>query len=264
MINTKESGTPNLVAFPPKNGTASIFKANNPTLAQISDPDRYYPLFTLRKAIGDISVYGQFDTSPRSSIRTPAAYATDNRLIDDGNNIVSLLKRIQNHYPLVYENEIKPLLIKVNPNFQEIGFEDFGAKSNLVLREHQLAKRVSIEHISDGTLRFILLLGILYNPERGSVVCLDEPETGLHPDMIHTVAVGIQRAAREGSQMVVATHSPILLNSFQLGDLIVFDKNEQNEIRISTPSEDEFEERLSSFLPGQMWLQGLIGGRRWA
>jgi predicted ATPase len=200
----------------------------------------------------------------RSPIRTPAAYATDNRLQEDGNNIVPLLKRIQNHYPLVYENTLKPLLAKINPHFREIGFEDLGAKSNLVLREHELAKRVSIEHISDGTLRFILLLGILYNPDRGSLICLDEPETGLHPDMIHTVAEGIQQAAREGTQMVVATHSPILLNSFRLDDLIVFDKNERNETQTSTPYENDFETWAEGFLPGKMWLQGIIGGRRWA
>ena len=118
-------------------------------------------------------------------------------------------------------------------------------------------------HISDGTLRFLLLLSILYNPDRGTLVCLDEPEIGLHPDMINTIAEGIKYAAQTGTQMFIATHSPLLLNAFDLEDILIFEKDENNKSIVKTKSEEDFADWQGKFLAGQMWLRGQLGGTRW-
>ena len=132
----------------------------------------------------------------------------------------------------------------------------------MMLREQHLSKSVSIEHISDGTLRYLLLLSILFNPERGSIVCIDEPETSLHPDMINTISEAIKQASRE-TQLIISTHSPLLLNAFELDDILIFEKNTDNETTVSRKSMDEFDEWVDDFLVGQAWLQGLLGGKRW-
>jgi predicted ATPase len=109
----------------------------------------------------------------------------------------------------------------------------------------------------------LLLLSIFYNPKRGSIVCLDEPEMGLHPDMINGVARGIKYSAQNGTQMIIATHSPLLLNAFDLEDLMIFEKNESNETVVNKVSEEDFPNWEGEFLAGQMWLRGQIGGTRW-
>lgn len=121
-------------------------------------------------------------------------------------------------------DKIEGLLQSINPNFKDISFDFIGSKSLLVLREKNLTRSVPVEHISDGTLRYLLLISILYNPERGSLICIDEPETGLHPDMINTVSQAIKYASQNGSQLIIATHSPILLNQFDLDDIWIFEK----------------------------------------
>jgi predicted ATPase len=136
-------------------------------------------------------------------------------------------------------------------------------KTLLSLKEKNLERAITIEHISDGTLRFLLLMSIFYNPERGRIICLDEPEIGLHPDMINAVCKGIQYAAQHGTQVIVATHSPLLMNGFVLEDLLVFEKDQQNNTIVAAKSEDEFEGWEGDFLVGQMWLRGQIGGTRW-
>ncbi len=103
-------------------------------------------------------------------------------------------------------------------------------KINLVLREEHLAKSVSIEHISDGTLRYLLLLSVLFNPKRGSLVCIDEPEMSLHPDMINTISYAIKQASKH-TQLIIATYSPLLLNLFEIDDILIFEKNIQNETK---------------------------------
>lgn len=107
-----------------------------------------------------------------------------------------------------------------------------------------------------------MLLAILLNPERGNIICLDEPEIGLHPDMISGVAKLIKQAAAEGTQIFVATHSPMLLNAFELEDIIVFEKDKDNKTIIKRPSSDDFEADETR-LPGFLWLSGRIGGTRW-
>ena len=106
------------------------------------------------------------------------------------------------------------------------------------------------------------LLSIFYNPKRGTLVDIDEPESCLHPDMIRSVAK-MMKSAGKTSQIIVATHSALLLNAFELDDILVFEKNDRNETQIIRYSEDDFENREGDLLPGQLWLNGEIGGKRW-
>jgi predicted ATPase len=175
---------------------------------------------------------------------------------------VQILSRIKNHHSLQYE-EIETLLTKVNPNFKDINFDKLGNNFYLTLREKKLAQTVGIAQISDGTLRYLLLLSILLNPERGGLVTLDEPEIGLHPDMINTIAEAIKKASGNHSQLIIATHSPQLLNSFDIDDVLVFEKDDNNKTIVTRKTEEDFEDWNDNFLVGQLWLRGKIGGKRW-
>ncbi|MEN8215483.1 MAG: AAA family ATPase [Pseudomonadota bacterium] len=226
-------------------------------MRQISDPDRFYPLFTLKRALEELSVYYYFDTS--SSIRQPSSYGTETKLLPDGQNLMTILNNIKNNHSLNYD-KIEDAIKKINPYFKDINFAILGSKLYLVLREKSLYRSVSIEHISDGTLRYLLLLSVLFNPERGCLVCIDEPETSLHPDMINTISQAMKQASNS-TQLIIATHSPLLLNSFDIDDILIFEKNNDNETKVK--SSDEFDEWTEDYLAGQAWLQGLIGGKRW-
>ena len=127
--------------------------------------------------------------------------------------------------------------------------------------EKNLSHAIDALHISDGTLKYLLLLSIFHNPERGALIYIDEPEVCLHTDMIRSVAKMMKNAAKT-SQIIVATHSALLLNAFELDDILVFEKNGMNETQIMRYSEDDFENREGDLLPGQLWLNGEIGGKR--
>ena len=260
QISTRESNRVSIQYYPQTDGEIS-FKEQEPVLRQISDPNRFLPLYTLKTAIEAVSAYDYFDTTLKSVIRQPASYGTDERLLSSGENLVQILHRIRNHHSLDYD-KIENLLKNINPNFKYINFDFLGSKLYLVLREKGLAKTVGVEHISDGTLRFLLLLTVLYNPDRGSLVCIDEPEIGLHPDMINTVAEAIKYASKK-TQVIVATHSPLLLNSFELSDILIFEKDSSNKTIVAQKNEEDFEDWNENYLVGQLWLNGKIGGKRW-
>jgi len=237
-------------------------KNTNLFISQISDPERFKVLSLIQKAIKSISLYSNFDTTFNSPIRNLNSYQSETKLRSDGSNLVSLLQKIKNNHTLEFE-KIEEAFAQINPHFKSIDFDYLGSKFQLVIREKNLSKTITAEHISDGTLRFLLLLSILYNPERGNLVCLDEPETGLHPDMIRTIAKAIKYAANQGTQVILATHSPLLLNHFEIDDVLIFEKNEHNETVVSTKEEDDFEDWNDSYSTGKLWIDGKLGGVRW-
>jgi len=66
--------------------------------------------------------------------------------------------------------------------------------------------------LSDGTLRFVLLVAALITPRPPALMALNEPETGLHPDLLAPLARLIRRAS-ERSQVIVVTHSTTLITA---------------------------------------------------
>ena len=261
-ISTRDNNNkPKLIHYPSRDAGIS-FGENELVLRQISDPDRYYPHFTLKKAIESIAVYDYFDTTLKSKIRQPRDWNIETKLVSNGENLTIILQQLKNKYALDYE-KIEKSIKDINPYFKDIGFDFFANKIFLVLREKKLSKSVSISHISDGTLRFLILLAIFFNPERGKLISLDEPETGLHPDMISSLSEWMKNSARN-SQVIIATHSPLLLNNFDLEDLLIFEKDNNNQTIVETKNEEDFEEWVDkNFSVGQLWLKGLLGGKRW-
>lgn len=240
------------------------FNSKELILRQLSDPTQYPALHTIKRAIEQIKVYTYFDTTQNSIVRQLSPYYSALYLLQDGRNITHLLNYLSNQEIPAYKQIMELLRKHINPNFEDLGFMVMGnGKILLTLKEKYLEKTITIDHISDGTLRFLLLLAILYNPNRGKVICIDEPEIGLHPDMIKTIAEGIKYAAKTGSQMIIATHSPLLLNYFELEDLQIFEKDEKNQSIVIRKSEEDFKDWEGEFLVGQMWLSGQIGGVRW-
>jgi len=216
-----------------------LFKQTESVLRQILEHENNYSLAILKRALAGLSAYYCYDTTYNSPVRHPAVDSTEKKLLSDGQNLANILNNIKNNHSLHYE-KIEEAMKKINPYFKGIDFE----------------------HISDGTLRYLLLLSILYNPERGGLVCINEPETGLHPDMINTISEAIKYASGT-SQIIITTHSPLLLNSFDIEDILIFEKKDLNQTIVSSKSSDECEEWVGDILPGQAWLQGLIGGKRW-
>ena len=227
-------------------------------LRQISNPQRYQPSHTIRKCIENLSVYSTFDLRP---LHRPTDYDQGKRLLASGNNLPYLLNNLKNQHSFDFE-KIEELMKDVNPNYKSIDFSLLGSQIYLSIREKNIGHTIDALHMSDGTLRFLLLLSIFCNPNRGYIIGMDEPETGLHPDMIKSVANILKQAAKS-TQLILATHSPLLLNQFALDDILVFDKDKENHTIVNTPKETDFEDWEGAFLPGQMWLYGVLGGKRW-
>ena len=215
----------------------------------------------IRKNIRELFIYEYFDTMPGGALRRPMLPTSENHLAPNGSNLTQLLNTIKINHKDSYR-KIVEMLREVNPNFEGFDFNFIGGNIELMLEERGFNSSIHVSNISDGTLRYLCLLAIICNPNRGKLICIDEPELGLHPDMILNLASAIKDAAAD-STFVILTHSENLLNYFDIENLRVFEKDEQNGTIVKSFSTDQFAEWYEDYTIGQMWKQGDFGGVRY-
>jgi predicted ATPase len=172
------------------------------------------------------------------------------------------MNSIQQQHPATWK-EIEELLETVYSDFHSITFPPEGGDGKVVLRwwERPYEKHggFSADLLSDGTLKLLCLIAMLKSPDPPPLICIDEPELGLHPDWIKLVAELLQSAASR-TQVVVTTHSPQLVSQVSPDQIIVADK-ENGETKLTRLSAEVLEKWLAEFSLGDLWLAGHIGGR---
>jgi predicted ATPase len=221
--------------------TEAEAEAEGPSLllAQVRFPGRFATVSSLRSFLASSYLYRVFDVSPRSLIRLqPADVAPTTRLWPEGWNLATVLNTIlsKRDYKETAER-LKDWLRAAYPEFDDFTVEPaFGAMGKVALRWHDngLSRDLWPLELSDGVLRFLCLATALIDPLPPSLVVVDEPEVGLHPKLLPIVA-DMLKAAAEETQVLVATHSPDLLNRFDLDDVAVMAR-EGNRVRWHRPS----------------------------
>ncbi|MGC1505322.1 MAG: AAA family ATPase [Sulfitobacter sp.] len=89
----------------------------------------------------------------------------------------------------------------------------------LQMRQKGLLRPLNTAELSDGTLRYLLLVAALMTPRPPSLMVLNEPETSLHPDLIPPLARLISHAS-ESSQIVIVSHNQALADAFTGADVV--------------------------------------------
>ena len=117
--------------------------------------------------------------------------------------------------------------------------------------------------LSDGTLRYLALLAVLFDPTPPPLVCIEEPELGLHPDVINRVAEALRFAA-ERTQLIVTTHSASLVDAFtDTPDVVLVCEKEDNSSVVRRLDDESLKPWLERYRLGALWTSGEIGGNRW-
>ncbi|HEV8042709.1 MAG TPA: AAA family ATPase [Bryobacteraceae bacterium] len=94
--------------------------------------------------------------------------------------------------------------------FKDVKVRLDGPIAKTYIEETGLLEPLVSLRLSDGTLKFQCLLAVLLDPDIGPLVCIEEPEVGLHPEAIQIVAEALVEAS-ERTQLLVTTHSEALI-----------------------------------------------------
>jgi len=111
---------------------------------------------------------------------------------------------------------------------------------------------------SDGTLRLLALTLPAYLPGFSGVYLIEEPENGIHPRAVETVLQSLQSAY--DAQMLLATHSPVILSITDAGDVLCFAKTEEGATDIvSGDKHPDLREWRGETNLGVLFASGVLG-----
>ncbi|HEX8671665.1 MAG TPA: AAA family ATPase, partial [Longimicrobium sp.] len=107
------------------------------------------------------------------------------------------------------------------------------------------------------------LLAILCHPSPPPLICIEEPELGLHPDVIPTV-VNLLKEASQRTQIIVTTHSDTLVSALtDTPESVIVCETGFDGTSLRRLNQSDLSEWLEKYSLGDMWRIGHIGGTRW-
>ncbi|MCY4614594.1 MAG: AAA family ATPase [Nitrospira sp.] len=136
-----------------------------------------------------------------------------------------------------------------------------GGTVQVFLREGDIT--VPATRLSDGTLRYLCLLAILCHPTPPPLVCIEEPELGLHPDILPGLAE-LLREASERCQLIVTTHSDVIVDALtDTPESVVVCEKQTGRTTLKRLDKDALAHWLERYRLGDLWTSGELGGNRW-
>jgi predicted ATPase len=235
-------------------------------LSQIKDPDHYPELTDLGQRYEKIKIYRDFTFGRRTIFRDPQrADMPNDLLLEDGSNFGLALntlrrnpkaKKIFLDYLRFLNRDFEDFDVKVEGNTIQVFLTETPRKSGR-------SWIVPASRASDGTLRYLWLLAILLHPNPPPLICVEEPELGLHPDMIGKVA-DLLRDAATRTQLVVTTHSDILVDAFtETPEAVIVCEKHAGATQFRRLERKGLAIWLKNYSLGELWVRGDIGGNRW-
>ncbi|RIK67120.1 MAG: chromosome segregation protein SMC [Planctomycetota bacterium] len=226
--------------------------------SQMKDPDLYPEITTTAKRFGAMQVFREWSFGRSAALRAaqPANLPTD-VLLPQLVNLGLVLNDLEHRAEWSRFNE---LMRKFLPRYQRLSTKVSAGSVQVYLHEDGMKAPVAATRLSDGTLRFLALLAILLNPESAPLICVEEPELGLHPDAMSLLAELLTEAS-EKTQLVVTTHSDVLISALteQTESVLVCDYLE-NGTELRRLEAAKLKHWITKYRLGEVWRLGKLGG----
>jgi len=212
-------------------------------------------------AVGSWRIYHFHDTGIHAPMRNAEIVEDNKSLRFDAANIGPFLLRLRREEDPCYDEIVNATRL-VAPYFD--GFlldtQQLGPKTKVALSWKSKGSDYPMQpyHFSDGTIRFICLAAALLQPAPPALIVIDEPELGLHPEAIRSLAELMVDASKR-TQLIVATQSPLLLDQFSIEDIVVVNRNE-GQSSFERLKHEDFKEWLDDYSVGELWTKNVIQG----
>jgi predicted ATPase len=182
------------------------------------------------------------------------------RLSKTGDNLPNVVQYLKEQHPDRLDRIFEVLARRV-PRLERVLAEPMpDGRLLLRLKDAPFERPVLSRFASDGTLKMLAYLVVLYDPEPPQFIGVEEPENFLHPRLLPELAEECRKATAR-SQLLVTTHSPFFLNAARPDDVRVLYRDEMGYTQVVRVSEiqgvAEFIEAGASL--GHLWIEGHFG-----
>ena len=229
-------------------------------LAQRRDPETYPELSYLASSYEKIRIYREWAFGRNSIFREPQkADMRNDRLEEDFSNLGLFLNRLRRN------SKTKKAILTALGDLYD-GLNDFyetieGGTVQVFFTEGDYS--IPATRLSDGTLRYLCLLAILCDPDPPPLICIEEPELGLHPDILPKVADLLVSASMR-TQLIITTHSDILVDAMtERPEAILICEKHEGQTTMQRLESETLKGWLAEYRLGELWTRGELGGTRW-
>ncbi|KXW57916.1 AAA family ATPase [Ferrovum myxofaciens] len=182
------------------------------------------------------------------------------KLSRTGHNVANVIQFLAEQYPDRLEHIFKVLRSRV-PRIERVLAEAMpDGRLLLQIKDTPFEHPVLARFASDGTLKMLAYLVMLYNPSPSSFIGIEEPENFLHPRLLPELAEEC-RAASERGQLLITTHSPFFVNALRPNEVRILYRDDHGYTQIVRASDIQ---GISEFISegaslGHLWLEGRFG-----
>jgi len=232
-------------------------KPDESILMQLKDPSSYPELTELGRQFEGIRSFREWSFGRDAEVRKPqrADLPADN-LAHDSSNLGLILNQLEHSGAW---SEFNSYLKRFLPRFDRYSTRIDGGTVQFYLHENGLKQPVPATRLSDGTIRFMAILAQLLSPTPPPLICMEEPELGLHPDAIALLASLLQEASTR-TQLIVTTHSDALVSALtEVADSVLVCEYRGGTVLKRVESE-KLRFWLEKYKLGEIWRIGEIGG----
>lgn len=195
----------------------------------------------------------------RARPEAEAGYAE--HLSREGENLSLVVEYLYKHHGDIFQNVVSRLQMRV-PGVTKV--EAKTTEEGRVLLKFQdgaFEDPFLARYVSDGTIKMLAYLVLLYDPAPHPLLCVEEPENQLYPSLLVDLAEEFRAYAERGGQVFVTTHSPDFLNAVQLQEVFWLVKKD-GYTRVHRAQDDA---QLKAYMEagdrmGYLWSSGLFAG----
>lgn len=229
-------------------------------LALIREPVRHPATTGVGNFYRSIKIYREWSFGRRSSIRMPQSASARSEFLEENCSNLGLVLNGLRRHP-VAKQTILDHLQDIYADITDYDVQVYGGSVQVYLEEGKVT--IPATRLSDGTLRYLCLLAILCHPNPPPLICIEEPELGLHPDVLPRLGKLIKEAS-ERTQLIITTHSDILLDAFRQEpeDVVVTEKHDGQTV-FKRLDGDKLAVWLEKYSLSNLWSSGQLGGNRW-
>ena len=230
-------------------------------LAQKKGSEIYPEITWLGEQFAAMKIYREWSFDRNTSPRKPQQVdLPEDFLIEDASNLALVLNDI------LHRGLRKTIIDKLNlfyDGIEDITTKVHGGTIQVYLHEKGMAHPIPATRLSDGTLRYLCLICVLCHPKPPALICIEEPELGIHTDILPKIGEMLIEASHK-TQLIVTTHSDALVSSLSdIPDAIVVCEREIDGTHLSRLDPAILREWLEKYKLGDLWRMGEIGGNRW-
>jgi predicted ATPase len=220
-------------------------KPNQLGLGAITD-STLVTLFNLREYIRGWRFYNSFHIN-NERIRRSVPTSQEPVLHEDAGNLSAVLFNLMTEHSESFD-ELKSVIKAAIPGFKDLNVKARGGPGEVIAfwQEKNIDTDLSLADLSDGTLRFIAWATLCVMPSPPTLICIDEPDQGVHPRTLPILA-GLFEKASQRTQVILATHASYFLSQFDLKNIAVMKKEAGKSIFVKVSDSKTLLDNLEDF-----------------